>query len=267
MNNSTPQTLQHSAQTESIRQGYLQAMGVQPWFPKRELIHAKAARGFEWLSVELPAAKPVHKPEKPARNPRQLLNSIVQQASAPVEAVEPEPPAKQTTTVVDKAALNYSQFRLIVQPINDDVLVVVQMPYTGLMQFSSYHQQLLSDILFTLKLPNTLQTAHREFVWPMTQFNTGLLAELGQDDGAAAEAVQAFLNNQFGFEKQQTVLLLGEAAARFVLEPTADFETLRGVRTAGKQRIAITHSLNELMKQPVLKQEAWDDLRPLLATA
>ncbi|MGB1270870.1 MAG: hypothetical protein ACPG5T_02220, partial [Endozoicomonas sp.] len=182
--------------------------------------------------------------------------------SEPV-TTEPEAKAPKTRQHSQPAA----PFRLIIEPAGDDCLVVAEMPHSGLNQFSRFHQRLLNDILRALKLPSSTSPEPREFVWPISH-NRGLLSQLRQDDQAAADAVRAFLNNQYGLSRQKIILLLGQAAARFIIDPEQSFDSLRGIRqgSTGQQWFAVSHGLNELMKQPSLKAEAWRDLAPLHTT-
>ncbi|WBA85980.1 hypothetical protein [Endozoicomonas sp. GU-1] len=273
------------AHREKLRQNYLGAMGIQTWFPRYQLTNAQPARPFDWIAEDARALAEAestqavsgteissafnqqvareqpqtgYSPTKPA----DILGQFIT-PSKPVEDikqdVQPSPePVKQLSGSVSK-------FRLVIKPVSDDCLVVAEMPHSGLNQFSRYHQRLLDDILRALKLnPEGSQTI-REFVWPMNE-SRGLLSQLSQDDYAAADAVCAYLSNQYGFSRRKVILLFGQSAARFVMDPEKDFEQLRGIQqgTHTGQWFAVTHGLNELMKQSILKREAWQDLAPLL---
>ncbi|WP_257263350.1 hypothetical protein [Endozoicomonas sp. ONNA2] len=271
------------AHREKLRQRYLGAMGIQTWFPRYQLANAQPARPFDWIeadarALEAQSANPVSgtkntseshqqkasEPPQPGYSPAKPADILGQfiTPSKPVEKVEPQPspePVKQLTG-------SASKFRLVIKPVSDDCLVVAEMPHSGLNQFSRYHQRLLDDILRALKLNQADSQTVREFVWPMTE-NRGLLSQLSQDDYAAADAVCAYLSNQYGLSRRKVILLFGQSAARFVMDPEKDFEQLRGIQqgTHTSQWFAVTHGLNELMKQPILKREAWQDLVPLLA--
>jgi uracil-DNA glycosylase len=88
---------------------------------------------------------------------------------------------------------------------------------------------------------------------------------MSKDDLAAADAVCAYLSNQFGLARRKVVLLFGQSAARFVIDPQRNFDDLRGLQPGlhSEQWFAVSHGLNELMKLPALKSEAWKDLSPL----
>lgn len=249
----------HIAHSESLRQGYLKAMGIQTWFPRYQLTNAQLPRLFEGIAEDTDTSTPaaIHQPSSDysPTKPADILGQFIP-ATQPVE----EPAAPPDT--VKQPTVPASQFRLVIVSVSDDCLVVAEMPHTGLNQFSRFHQQLLNDILRALNISTNSAPAIREFVWPMTD-RRGLLSQLEQDDDAAADAVNVYLNTQHDLARRKTILLLGQAAARFVLNPQKKFEQLRGLQTNSGQRFAVTYSLNELMKQSVLKREAWQDLAPL----
>ena len=275
-----------TAYREKLRQGYLGAMGIQTWYPRYELVNARAPRPFDWIEEDAKALgvepeRSLDSPtvSQPAQNKepsseytptraadilgqfmpvvQEAPPSVSEEAQAPTNT-KPEP-VRVTNTVVSK-------FRLIIQPVTDECIVVAEMPHSGLNQFSRFHQRLLNDILRALKITPAQTPTFREFVWPMSE-NRGLLSQMSQDDHSAADAVSAFLRNQYGLSRRKTILLLGQSAARFVLDPEKDFEQLRGVQpgTHTNQFFVVTYGLNELMKQPILKQEAWHDLSILIS--
>ncbi|USE35153.1 hypothetical protein [Endozoicomonas sp. SCSIO W0465] len=274
------------ARREQLRQSYLGAMGIQTWFPRYQLTNAQPARPFDWIEEDARALAEAestnaafgtessstfyhqkerdqpragYSPTKPADILGQFITPSKPAKNIKQEAQPSPEPVKQLTG-------SASKFRLVIKPISDDCLVVAEMPHSGLNQFSRYHQRLLDDILRALKLDPEDPQTFREFVWPMTE-SRGLLSQLNQDDYAAADAVCAYLSNQYGLSRRRFILLFGQSAARFVMDPEKNFEQLRGIHqgTHTDQWFAVTHGLNELMKQSILKREAWQDLAPLLA--
>ncbi len=268
---------------ERIRQDYLQAMGIQTWFPRCQLPNALPPRPFDWITEDavdweqaqrqtsnetLTSQRSSEKINTDFSRPR--ASDILGQAhidDEPEGIVSVEKTAAKAETPKSLQGLPAtSKFRLVVQAVNEDCLVIAEMPHSGLDQFTRFHQRLLNNILLALNItPDQASVTSGEFVWPLAQ-RRGLLAQINQDDLSAAEAVCAFLSNQYGFARRKTVLMLGQAAARFVIDPEKKFEDLRGIQlgTSAGQHYAVTHSLNELMKLPQHKQEAWQDLAPLL---
>nr|MDT0251775.1 hypothetical protein [Endozoicomonas sp.] len=226
----TPALRNQSAHLEKLRQGYLEAMGIQTWFPRYQLTNALPPRPFDWIEEDARAltdAEPTtsisashaalsqrnaQKPSQPGYSPTKPAD-ILGQFMASSTAVEETKPAEQPAPQPEKQLSgSISKFRLVIQPISDECLVIAEMPHSGLNQFSRYHQRLLNDILRALKLNPDNFGPFREFVWPMAD-NRGLLSQLSQDDYAAADAIGAYLSNQYGLSRRKFVLLLGQSAA------------------------------------------------------
>ena len=272
------------AQTEQVRQDYLEAMGIQTWFPRYQLSNAQPARPFDWIKEDAAiwqqekTASHASQPEAGKVGPtetgytRLRASDILSQAAIDdVPKKDPEKESEVKASSEEKSAVSRrvgtpatSKFRLVVQKISDECLVVAEMPHSGLNQFTRFHQQLLDDVLFALNITQTNPQPVKEFIWPISD-NRGLMSQLNQDDEAAADAVCAYLSNQFGLARHKVVLLLGQAAARFVIDPNKSFDDLRGIQegTHSQQVFAVSHGLNELMKLSHLKAEAWQDLAPL----
>ncbi len=262
---------------ERSRQGYLDAMGIQTWFPKRILPNSLPPRVFDFpeeeeISARLPESTAYFSED----NQTASATSVLQAKSLlgiSEKKPQDEPLTKETAVAsspVEKPKTGtagqqtVSKFRLVSLSVNEDCLVVAEMPHTGLNQFSRFHQNLLNDILRALSIPLPQQNYEfSEFVWPME--NLGLMAHLSMDDTSAADAVCAYLSNQFGLARRKVVLLFGQAAARFVIDPQRTFDELRGIQQGmhAEQHFVASHGLNELMKLPALKSEAWKDLSPL----
>ncbi|AMO57796.1 hypothetical protein GZ77_13095 [Endozoicomonas montiporae] len=258
--------------TEQTRQDYLDAMGIQTWFPRTVLPNALPHRDFDFPET---TPEPEEAPGLSAREAMLALGLPEHQeqpAPAPVAPTRPtlvvtpektEPPVRETTKK-DKPAPATSQFRLVTLAPNDECLVIAEMPHSGLNQFSRFHTRLLNDILRAIQHSSHPELPVSEFVWPLG--NMGLIGQMDQDDSSAADAVCAYLSNQFGLARRKLVLLFGPAAARFVIDPERSFEELRGVQPGmhAEQHFAVSHGLNELMKLPSLKADVWTDLKPLL---
>lgn len=263
--------------TEQSRQDYLDAMGVQTWFPRTVLPNALPHREFDFpeefadseVNKELSAREamlalglPEHQeaPEPAAKTPARPSLVTEPAVSEPEKKAESETSASKA-----RPAPATSKFRLVTLAPNDECLVIAEMPHSGLNQFTRFHMQLLNDILRSIRHVAQPDLSISEFVWPLGSM--GLIGQMDQDDNAAADAVCAYLSNQFGLARRKLVLLFGPAAARFVIDPERTFEELRGVQPGlhAEQHFAVSHGLNELMKLPALKAEAWKDLSPLLS--
>lgn len=262
--------------TEQSRQDYLDAMGIQTWFPRAILPNALPHREFDFSDEtddtpdlpELSAREAMQALGLPKAHDKPESENFEPIVKAPVRPtlvttkVKTEP---STTTIIKrkKAEPATSQFRLVTLAPNDDCLVIAEMPHSGLNQFTRFHLRLLNDILRSIDHTATTDTPMSEFIWPMG--NLGLMGQMDQSDSSAADAVCAYLSNQFGLARRKVVLLFGSAAARFVIDPSRHFDDLRGVQPGmhAEQLFAVSHGLNELMKLPSLKAETWKDLTPL----
>lgn len=262
--------------TEQSRQDYLDAMGIQTWFPRTVLPNALAHRNFDFPEA---VSEPEEAQELTAREamlalglpehleqPEPVPGPPVRPTLVTTPAKQPEKQASKAPATVkkDKPAPATSKFRLVTLTPNDECLVIAEMPHSGLNQFTRFHMRLLNDILRAIRHTSQPDLPTSEFVWPLG--NAGLIGQMDQDDHAATDAVCAYLSNQFGLARRKLVLLFGPAAARFVIDPERSFEELRGVQPGmhAEQRFAVSHGLNELMKLPNLKAEAWKDLKALL---
>ena len=258
-------------------------MGIQTWFPRRVLPNAQPARPFDWLveaeEASVPTSgtrslseifvsdSPAPPPTSKQFRPSDILKSVSLSQPAANAPVAPAPTTKPAVRA--KPAITIATFRLVIIPLGQDHLVVAEMPYTGLSQFTRYHHRMLQDLARAFKLPQPSAEPVREFVWPLASIaaHQGLFSQISQDDKAATDAVDAFLANQYGLSRKKVILLLGQAAAHFVFDQTRAFEELRGIhpdKSTG-QIVAITHGLNELMKIPSLKPETWQDLQALIS--
>ncbi|WP_330926542.1 hypothetical protein [Candidatus Sororendozoicomonas aggregata] len=271
--------------SEHHRQAYLEAMGIQLWFPRVELPRAVPARSLEGVANAAPTQPTPRQDKTPGESCKQQVASAAQKVLGSSDILHrmglaeplPEAPSDKVPTTQKEAgveplvehAATVCQFRLVVVPLGHYHLAITEMPYTGLNQFSRYHLRLLQDIARALRLEAPGQQ-FCEFSWPLSKgaARGSLLSLISQNDRAAADAVRAFLQNQFGLSRQHVILLFGQAAARFVINPGKSFDALRGARTGlfDNQQVAVTYSLNELMKIPALKADAWADLRSLLST-
>ncbi|WP_062262033.1 hypothetical protein [Endozoicomonas arenosclerae] len=257
---------------ERTRQNYLDAMGIQTWFPRQILPNALPPREFDFPEEEPESLTQVSVSEPGESSSLPETSNIGVSTAKDLLGISTGITAKPKTEekpeakpIAEAKPVETSKFRLVTLPANEHCLVVAEMPLSGLNQFSRFHQRLLNDILRAIKMPAESDSLpFSEFIWPLG--NIGLMEHLSQDDSAAADAVCAYLSNQFGLARRKVVLLFGQAAARFVIDPNRSFSDLRGLQKGlhSDQHFVVTHGLNELMKLPALKSEAWQDIAPII---
>ena len=149
-------------------------------------------------------------------------------------------------------------FRLAVIDISETCLAISDLPWSGLNQFTSYHQRLLANIIRALKLPSDQEWSQGMFAWPIIPDEPAI------DRKYAKEAVYGYLNNQFGLKRRKTILLFGQASCSYLWRHDASFEDCRGIQERDNIQYGITCSLGEMMGIPELKAEAWANLKPLI---
>ena len=150
-------------------------------------------------------------------------------------------------------------FRLAAINVNQDCLAIVDLPWSGVNQFTDVHAQLLSNILRALDIAMEPLSQPGVFSWPM------LPGTATPDQDYAREAVQAWLGNQYGLSRRKTLLVFGRAGYACLQDDPASFDSRCGFHCLSGINWGITCSLGEMLHIPRLKAEAWSHLRPLAA--
>ncbi|WP_281648742.1 hypothetical protein [Parendozoicomonas sp. Alg238-R29] len=279
---------------ERQRQDYLEAMGIQAWFPRFVLPAAKPSPTCDWDFDDYPVA-----PQHPQLAPQvadpsshnvmpqvQTLHSPYTQAPTTQAPVAPAAGVmKESSDILGE--LGFSQesdseekdaaatelqpvasdvipaepFRLAVIDVSDSCLVVTDLPWSGVNQFTGYHERLLRNILRAVNIPADQELQAGVFAWPIIPDATPV------DRKYAKEAVRCFLTNQFGLQRRKTILLFGRSSSDYLWDYSESFEECRGVHSKDGVNYAITCSLGEMMGIPELKAEAWANIKRLRKTS
>lgn len=284
---------------ERQRQDYLEAIGIQPWFPRVILPGAKPSVICEWGCDPEPESSaqstlnqpPVEHsayhqhgndlgkfvatttgyPTAHANTPIPDSHSILrelgyEQEQIPAASLESAEPTLLTEAVPAEEEVDVIEsadpFRFVAVDISEHILAVVDLPWSGdFNQFSNLHQRLLGEIIKALDLPTDHSWKQGLFAWPILQETVPVHRRF------AKEAANAYLINQFGLKRRKTVLLFGRTGAALIWgeSQTLDiaFDQCRGTHERDGIRYGITYSLGELMQIPSLKAEAWANLKPL----
>ncbi|MBU2714111.1 hypothetical protein [Zooshikella harenae] len=141
-----------------------------------------------------------------------------------------------------------------------DALIITDLPYSSREGFTKHHQNLLMNILSALHWSSSVQNMNI-FSWPFTHQQM-----IDQHRQIAIDALSRYLVCHYQYKDHSNILLLGRDAAKFTLNTDKPFEQLRGLQKVNndKQRIVVTHSVDELLKIPQYKRETWADLVMLL---
>ena len=268
---------------ESRRQAYLQAMGIQPYYPRVSVAGAKSSPDYEFdpqiaaitesarsvqaLGVDNSRArKPASgaRSARPAQVPQQPANTPV--AAKPVDVV----------AASAGAAAQSLQFRLHYYTISPALAVIDEVPL---------HQSRIDPVMTLTLLKGIMQALQVEVAQDALKpelFNWPLDSSIGSSNDPVKDARNALL----GYIKmrQQTscfqhLLVFGGKISDLLLtdsqldsqssQPAAeDFGSPQDAiidepMDGGAYRITLTHSLQSMLAHPVLKREVWAHLQPL----
>ncbi len=280
---------------ERQRQNYLEAMGIQAWFPRFTLPGAKPSKTCDWdydndpvpcatspssqqsaglitnpatpasqamtMAGTTPPYESALTPHSTPQSPQSILNELGVTTPATEEGHSGD---NQTPTdpVISTAqpstpVVPAIPFRLAAIDVNEHTLVITDLPWSGINQITNLHERMLGNIIRALNLPVDSEWKQGLFAWP-------IIAEpVAVDRRHAKEAVVAYLTNQFGLKRRRTILLFGQHCTAYLWDNTQDFDQMRGHHERDGVRYGITYSLGELINVPALKAEAWTNLKPL----
>ncbi len=145
-----------------------------------------------------------------------------------------------------------------------DWLVIDSLPPQSPQGFGPLHQRLLHGVLRAAGIAQR-QTDASLLSWPMLASQT-----LDQGAGEAQKAVQRKLDLTLqaanGIRPLNGALLLGDAAARWVLEREEELDALRGIRFTLRANLpcVCSSSLSQALQLPELKAQLWRDLQVLV---
>lgn len=272
---------------EQLRQHYLDAIGITTWLPRAALPGAAASpewvlsgsalaleaddEGFEPAFVEddssIESANSVAVPanaETPRARPAALAalkeDHAEKAPSRPVPAGQAEVVSPVRRPATDAVAPPRFKLAFIVA---GETLLVDSLPPQSKDGFSRAHQRLAAGILRALG-EGEEASAPALLSWPMLASQS-----LDQGPAQAALAVQRKLELTRASRPLKRALILGGAAARWVLEREEAVEQLRGLKftMAGGASCIVGDSLTQMLHLPQEKAQLWRDMRPLLLAA
>lgn len=286
---------------EIRRQAYLEAMGIDSWFPRYVLPGAAPSHPCAWplplpdeTSSSPPAGAGVNGAAEPAPGVRASPAEIPgaeapasRTAAAPASARVPGRPARPQLEdnprprraptragspagadgrrAVPRDTVHFRLAFLRCGPL----VVLSHLPDLGAERLGGARHRLFLNLLRALGLPTeAARISADSFRWP---FAEALLQDAGTD--AARLALGAYLEEHIGDEPARVLLVLGEPLAPFVLPPDLvdAAEAGRLLRDEGlRWNVMFSRSLDEMLSVPTLKRDFWRDLaalRPLLTDA
>ena len=252
---------------EDLRQEYLQALGIDSYFPRRRLPAAPEPVLFEWPDRVVQAAPDSVAASEQAADTTALDNAADGHREPGIATVQKDAGQEDVresieTPSPESLARQQETFRLqmLCIRVNDDLAVLNAMPHLGPKQLSGQHRQLLQNVLRHCGIPAGTQLEEKTFHWPMVQGG-----HIDNSRAAAARALTAYLQQISSDWQFATLLVMGEQTLSRVysMEETAEAED-NGLESLSC-RLCFCRSLDEYLQRPVLKKELWAATRPLRA--
>ena len=256
---------------ELQRQAYLQAMDIQPYFPRKVLPGAKPSPHYD-----IPIAQAVvAKPEKTA-NIEQAKQSIRGAGLAAIDELRstPESARKATVTPIrqqnrevaegpDSPAVEEQEstrrFTLRYYRINDRLVVLDEVPSQGSEQLSRESHKLMQAILKSLGCSSAeFSMQVEEFSWPV---QSGYSVK-NSPEVEAAKAISGFLQMRQETDGFTNLLIFAGQVEDLFLQNAPD-KTARDFESSKGYHISVTHSLASMLAVPTLKRDVWQHLQPL----
>lgn len=254
---------------EVQRQAYLNALGVQSYFPRYVLPGAKPSQPCQWPEAfdgnlargrteqaaghSSPAAEAATLArEDTALFKKSLEEKPLEEKSAGQHGAEIE----QKAAVKQEAAEN--RFKVSFLVIDGRLAVISHLPYAGPDYLSARHLALLNNVVkaMGLKMPPA-GVKQIPFGWPLS---SGALVD--NSEIAGREALQAFLEHNMDSCRAGILLIMGEGLVN-CLEPgfLPGTETEKGAVNCAWQTV-ITKSLDQMLRLPEMtKPDVWRVLR------
>lgn|GEM_PF-48888 len=275
---------------ETRRQAMLQAMHIDVWLPRQQLVNAAPSRDYllDWqaeaeqvldkpaavqVAAAPAAAAPVQQPPA-ASQPRTRGYVSVHEKLAALQAAQAPQAAPQPAQAAEKAPLADST-QAVAAPVVEPAVAVEPIPRFALQllragscllladlpvgepfQSRDPDYQLLRDMLRAAELsdqPSFLRQG-APIRWPLLQ-SGNLMQE--QNAVAARSCVRDLLTVELAAEPTVCIWLLGEQAVRFASadEQSAQLYALQPF-VEGVQLWSLP-SLEDILQQPLLKRDIW----------
>lgn len=217
--------------SELRRLSYLQAMGVETYVSRENLPGALASRRLRILSEN--ASSTQVEPAAQGAPPMPVLEGSKKRPQADYSAPA-APAAAQSPASMEPFS--------IAAIVAGGWLWLEELPQVALAQ---EQLQLIGAIARALRLPGEAP-AVAQFDWPM---HTNAQFDHGPE--AARSGLLGFVQRQLTDSEISTVVFLGERSRRRMPE-----------EVAGAERLIHTVSTRQMLGDPLLKRQVWQDLKP-----
>lgn len=241
---------------ETQRQAYLNAMGVDVYYPRLQLVGARLSQQCEMpvVAVAPSPAAPV-----PARADPKARKSPINVSELLDTPARQKPVAAQDLLPANSGQVNAGEqalpvFSLSVTVIKGSLLLVDDCPVE--LHKQREYKQLLHNIVFALGLGKQAIEC-QSFQWP-----EAMRGHHARDAAAAREALQSYLARQLEISEARYLLLMGEAPGLFAVNTELTEAVLMPHEHAPVQLLP-TLSASRMLREPELKRQLWQQLQPL----
>mgnify|MGYP006142342955 CR=1 FL=1 len=222
---------------EITRQEYLKSMGIQSYFPRYVLAAAKESDQCVWL--ESFKKENNLKVEFKQTSKKEFL-------SVPIKAHKIVDVAQQTVPNGNKESISKEvRFKIAFIHVNDDILVLIWLPYIhASSSLNAIQKQLFINIFNSLYLEKVeLNMEIKPFSWPFSEAR-----HIEKDGNSAKASLAAYLGQLKGKFLFKRFVFLGDKISSFV-------------DAGNNYELTVSRSLDEMLKMPQLKREAWHQLK------
>ncbi|MFL2840268.1 MAG: hypothetical protein ACJ0BT_00265 [Pseudohongiellaceae bacterium] len=222
---------------EITRQGYLNSMGIQSYFPRYILPTAKRSEQCEWPET-LQQEKKLNLEVKES-----LKNAPLPASVTALEILENTQLIK--TKAQKETEIEEVRFQLATIHVNDDVLVLILVPYMNVSNSLNGMQKKLFINIFNSLYQGSinLNLAIEPFRWPFSE-----APHIEKDVNAAKASLGAYLEQLKGKFSFNSFIVMGGKIA-----PLID--------SGANYGLTVCRSLDEMLKMPQLKREVWYQLK------
>jgi len=272
-----PQTLESALPLpEDLRQEYLQALGIDSYFPRLKLPGAPDSVKLDWPDswqipqdlntddfaavapevasrIDPPSVAPVDSILEKSASPPASASGVAPERTSPASADPVNKSESKGATQAKKAVADECRVQLVCIRVNASLAIINTMPHLGPRQLSSQHRQLLTNMLAASGIAHEeLHIEDKPFHWPMVQGG-------GMDNSrhAAAMALSAYLQQKYADWQFDTLLVMGESIISALFAAADDEENQVPSLDEHGWDIAYSRSLDECWQSPKLKQELW----------
>ena len=251
---------------EAQRQAYLEAMGIQAYYPKFTLPGAKPSPRYEAIEEQsVPESRIEDSPKlsepeqqnQPDQHAYQESDVAIEQVSVSIldKGLNADIQPEQITTDTDTLKFSLRYYR-----INDSLAVIDEWPHLMIGNSSEETLTLLRNILMALEInTHDCDFSSKDFDWPLME-GLPLTTEPLE---AARQALGGFIAMRHDQDGFCNLLVFAGQMEKLLVKKSAKGEQRDYMVEPAGYYFTITSSLQMILSHPKLKREVWGQLQKL----